>query len=428
MNTFRINNGTGWGAATLKKWGGSAWASLGGIPPVVPALTRRQVATRAKLCTQRYITPTGVTQRTDRTSHTATTTATAPVLLYGNVYTEVQGNNPITVAASFDVAGVLYPVTFGGATSAVIQPGEYATSDPVTGLTIPAGTFHVRTCMTVAAAGYSIPTAEADTLRAAAGEWTATGNLTTAGAGTPADSTLPIRPLGIMAEHSGVAVGFVGDSIAVGYSDNYWGATSGAFLERSHVAAGVPFRNYSRGAEHFGTVAPPFAIRRDWRYANFTGLTHVITEYGANQMGTAGGPRASAIGFWTYAAGLGVKVWQTTTTPNTTSTDGWTTLAGQAPVASSVNIPLWNDWLRDGAPMLNGAAVETGSNATGTIRAGHANHPLAGYLEIADTVESSRNSGKWRVDGGSIAPDGLHPNPAGHALMAAPVQAWLGTL
>ena len=40
-----------------------------------------------------------------------------------------------------------------------------------------------------------------------------------------------------------------------------------------------------------------------------------------------------------------------------------------------------------------------------------------GYFEIADTLETSRNSGIWRSPGFTI--DGLHPSPTGYAATVA---------
>jgi len=50
--------------------------------------------------------------------------------------------------------------------------------------------------------------------------------------------------------------------------------------------------------------------------------------------------------------------------------------------------------------MLNGVGAATGSSAAGTLRAGDAGHPLKGYHEIADTLESARNSGPWKQEFG----------------------------
>lgn len=87
-----------------------------------------------------------------------------------------------------------------------------------------------------------------------------------------------------------------------------------------------------------------------------------------------------------------------------------------------------NDWIREGAPVdSNLAAVAVGTTAAGTLRAGDAGHPLVGYFETADAVETARNSGKWKVDGtaNKYTSDGVHPNALGHQTMAdASVAQW----
>jgi lysophospholipase L1-like esterase len=52
------------------------------------------------------------------------------------------------------------------------------------------------------------------------------------------------------------------------------------------------------------------------------------------------------------------------------------------------------------------------------IVAASANHPLEGYFDTADEVESARNSGKWAA---SHTGDGVHPNTTGHAAMATAI-------
>jgi hypothetical protein len=119
--------------------------------------------------------------------------------------------------------------------------------------------------------------------------------------------------------------------------------------------------------------------------------------------------QANMITIWKLLAGYGIKTWQTTIAPHTSSTDAWATIGNQTILNPSTdNAPriTFNNWVRDGAPMLAGVAVAAGSNATGTLRAGQSGHPLAGYMELADVVESSRDSGYWRVDKVRTVTDG----------------------
>lgn len=85
----------------------------------------------------------------------------------------------------------------------------------------------------------------------------------------------------------------------------------------------------------------------------------------------------------------------TTTMTRTTSTDSWATVANQTPIDVSARIIEYNE----------------------AIRAGVANS--VGYFEIADTLESARNSARWRAPG--FTTDGLHATPTGYAATVAGV-------
>ncbi len=67
----------------------------------------------------------------------------------------------------------------------------------------------------------------------------------------------------------------------------------------------------------------------------------------------------------------------------------------------------------------SGTAVATGSKATGLIRAGSATHPLAWIVDVASAVqvyEASTNTWAWKPN---MTADGIHPNVAGHTVIAA---------
>lgn len=147
-------------------------------------------------------------------------------------------------------------------------------------------------------------------------------------------------------------------------------------------------------------------------------FTHVICQMGIND--AMSGASLSTLqttwmNVWKDLARNGRPVYQTTLTPGaTTSTDQWTTVAGQSVNAAATVIAQGNDWLRDGAPwnISTGAAAAVGATGANIARASAyyttsvgvaaknaftsaAGHPLAGVLEVADAVESARNSGKW---------------------------------
>ncbi len=81
-----------------------------------------------------------------------------------------------------------------------------------------------------------------------------------------------------------------------------------------------------------------------------------------------------------------IPVYQTTMPPWTTSTDGWTTLANQTPNSDDAARIGTNDFIR-------------------TTPSG-----LAGYFEVANLMESSQDSGLWKVPG--YTTDGVHETTA----------------
>ncbi|PPF39984.1 hypothetical protein [Pseudoclavibacter sp. AY1H1] len=419
--TWNVHNGSAWVPANPKVSINGAWVGPTSGPPVAPL---RQAAIRTKVPTE----PRGfggATLVSFRTRHTAPQQIVGPRLGYANAAV----SNDMTVTAGIELLdGTLKPALFGGLTSATIQYQKHVRSD-VVDLTIPAGDFFVRTTMQVPSGGQFAGPAH-EVLSQPRGEAFAAGvNFAHGGTVTPSYGTYPILPLEIVAPTTQVSFGVVGDSIAMATGDHLWGASigamSGGFFERAAMTANVPSRLYGRGGEGFNVSDDVFT-----RYNGFPGLVHLLCEIGTNEMNASvpGGPRVNALAFWNKVKTVnpGIRLWQSTTTPYTSTTDGWTTLAGQTLDPRSVVHPAWNNWLRDGAPISGGAPASTGSS--GSIRVGQSGHPLEGIVEIADNLESARNSGKFRVDKGALTADGIHPNDQGHILMAEPVAAWMASL
>jgi lysophospholipase L1-like esterase len=165
------------------------------------------------------------------------------------------------------------------------------------------------------------------------------------------------------------------------------------------------------------------------------GPTHILCELGVNGLSAGFATWSSHLlgtgtkGAWGSLAAFGVPIYQTTITPQTTSSDAWATVNNQT-VASAGNETARlaaNAWLRDGAPIsaspaAGGTVAAVG--ASGVLRAGQTGHPLAGIIEVADLAESARDSGKWKA---GYTGDGTHPNATGAAALAAAlVPATLG--
>ena len=363
---------------------------------------------------------------TARMGHVAIATAYGLRLVFANFYaaggagyyTETPIPNPITVKAAVEYPDTyLFPVTFNGADSAEIAPGGIVISDPV-GLEFVKGTtFYTRTWVGVNPGEY-FPRGGYGTSGSGGPTWHNYANpagldLTRTGSGVAASgyNEYTFGPAAILA-HPGSTngilpvVGIVGDSIAAGTGDSQrgwpqrWLDGNYAHVKVAHPGEGVGTGwGANQGLSRFRRMA----------LMDLAGVSHVIAEYIVNDLGTTYATLlANQITYWKQVANFG-RVWATTATPQTSSTDSWATTTNQTVLDSAKETKRldYNAWLRDGAPIVAGVAVAVGTNPA--VRAGETGHPLAGYLEVADLCESARNSGKWRVDLGAPTTDGTHP-------------------
>lgn len=358
------------------------------------------------------------TSTTYRTIHNVLVSACEFRLIYANYYNGATlGPNTITVKASMDPvqngtigassAGTAYPVSFNGARSVVIDPGCYAISDPIPLNAVAGQNLYVRTYVSVASAGQKWPLSmftNASSLEGASAANTDATPSNSACSTSQGPAYSPVAIVGIPI--SGIRPktwGGLGDSIMAAAGDNR--ATDYGFFVQACISASA---GYFNGALP-GDRAASF-ITSTTRNAQLFACTHALDEYGTNDIFTAGATLAQLQGYkitiWQWLAARGIVTKATTLVPSTTSADGWSTVANQTvKTGETVRVGI-NDWIRDGAPILNGVAVATGSNAPGTLRAGQSGHPLAGYFEIADVVESARNSGKWAITGVRSVSDG----------------------
>ena len=118
------------------------------------------------------------------------------------------------------------------------------------------------------------------------------------------------------------------------------------------------------------------------------------------------------------------------TPTGTSSTDAYATVENQTILngtAQSVRVAR-NNWIRAGAPLNPTTFAPLAAGASGAVTFGQAGHPAVGYLEVADLVESARDSGLF---GAGYTGDGLHIAAARQIAMApllsGAVQAFLET-
>ncbi|WNM66329.1 minor tail protein [Gordonia phage Culver] len=349
----------------------------------------------------------------------------------------IDGLNPVKYRVSLQsqVSTQCIPFTFGGQTSVVVDPkAAKVRSDPL-GVTLVKGeVVYIRVHVEVAAGekypllrhGRSNPYNEGlnfDPSTAGPGaDETADGTTfnTLAGAGTsglrlPGVSMLlgtPVKP--------GASLLVPGDSIPSGTGENY------CYNQAPSVSEWLDFGWVNRACNNrwartvlgiSGTALGVWNTRvYAWRLkaiAEDLYFTHVLCELGINDLNSSTVTLESAkqnhIAAWVDLARYGKPVYQCTLTPFTTSTDNWTSTAGQAsalPAGKEAIRVAVNDWIRDGSPIVAATMIgaATGASGAGIIRAGQSGHPLAagdqfgkGYVEVADALETSRNSGIIKV-------------------------------
>ncbi|GAB4068637.1 SGNH/GDSL hydrolase family protein [Ancylobacter sonchi] len=338
-------------------------------------------------------------------------------------------------------SGTLTNLTFNGGSQGLADMGGEVCSDfiPVSQLTggaltvLPAGTRIWTRIAVFAATGYPHAIFGQNAL-ASEGNTASTSRVTDLtrrfGSPDPSPRTVGVWPIGIIARTTHGGVLGIGDSIVQGTGDSYAspdGDTDGngfGLIGRA-VSTTRAYINCGMAGEALETIINSY----DRRLSLARYVKNIIFEHGvngssfvdeANRVRT----QTQMIALWTLGARYkrqGARLFQTTITPSTTSTDSFATTANQALQTgfTAGQREILNDWLRDGAPIVGAAPVATGTS--GALYAGDGSHPLHAVFDVADAAESSRNSGKWKVNGAAnwFTADGLHPTRAGNLAIAA---------
>jgi hypothetical protein len=226
-------------------------------------------------------------------------------------------------------------------------------------------------------------------------------------------------------------IGGVGDSITAGIGDahddvqgQHWGWFERAFANFSRV-------NIARAGEFTST-----AFNTRSRRKLIEGCTHIMEAYGSNDLALIGqsgtnvsGLQGTKIALWNDLASTGAKVYSLTVFPRT------------APGANAANTAAartnYNTWMRDGAPIVNGAAVAVGTSGaarapvydqTGSLVTGASGpaHPLTAIFNLTPLVETAVDSNLWIT--GMDNSDTTHPSAVGAAAIASGVPLSLFTV
>lgn len=326
-------------------------------------------------------------------------------------YADADGAAACVIRSSAEIRGQIYRLTYNGRTDGTVDPGGFLQSDPLP-VSVSAGeVIYVRTFVISGSWHYT----HYSLVAGGAGGVVATTDLTAPGSAAVPDSAFGamFAPAVIVGRPVSKvpAVLVVGTSIAAGGNDHpsttSWQGRNvtapqlhgGGFLNRALYGKAGLINAAVPGSTAQSFVADSGNFRR---MAFARNCSTMIDEYGRNDISggrTLAQLQADKITSWRMGVARGLRVIQTTVTPKTNSSDGWRTTSGQTvPSVSQETVRVgFNDWIRDGAPLVS--AENLIPAATGTpnaLRAGQPGHPLFGYWEIADKVETARNSGLWK--------------------------------
>lgn len=260
------------------------------------------------------------------------------------------------------------------------------------------------------------------------GEQTATGAYSTAFSslmfdGTPGDWAL--RPSRILANSDKKSWIVGGDSI-MQQNDSY--------VEQALAGLGLPATKTAQGGEAYANFPSRWGVRyaEPIKYAS-----RVVDELGINDTNTDDWRNIArqAINHWKMFIDNGAEVvLKTTLTLYVGSSDQWRTLEGQSSDQKILSARVgFNRWLRDGAPLVNGAFAEVGTEGAvrckvvlpdGSVKPGSGSgHPLTAVTDVASAIEEGE-TGKYTMasltEAGAPGTnmDGLHPNAGIHKILA----------
>jgi hypothetical protein len=258
-------------------------------------------------------------------------------------------------------------------------------------------------------------------------------------------------------------VGLVGDSITFGTGSSTtallsnMGSWAVQSLNQSGVSAGlataiataIPYTNESMPGETALNIST--TTKHTSRFSLLARDKYILGILGANDFVSGGETAVQMEAYLTIIATnesqRGSLPYYGTIPPRNLSTDGYLTLANQTPNPADAIRVAYNSWLRDGAPTSDstGLPVAVGSSVSTTNRSVYyiggvaqinptsgvatasgphpvynlalgGGNPFAGIFEFANIVESSFNSGIWKVDPGVTTVTGCSMTAASNVL------------
>lgn len=355
-----------------------------------------------------------------RTAHKLTVSVPEIKLVYANwCGAETSGSGDMTFTASIEypLGTILGQVTFRGSKTAVLSPDGIIVSDPFE-VDVSANEFiYVRTHWDTPTSWPQVRTAFPADNEGGENSSSALTDKTLSGTISATQAAVFCPSAIIGAPVSGATakwVAILGDSIANGQGDYGTSVLTSGYIARALDPASIPYVSVARGGETSASFNSTSRRRRQLTASP----DYVYDEYGTNDVysaATLATVQANALLRWTRYANRGAKVFTQTISPRATSTDAFTTISGQTSSSGNTVRVNYNNWVRDGSPIdaTTKVAVAVGTSSN-VLRAGAAGHPLGinsglaplGYVEIADVMESSRDSGKWKIPSPAVSGTG----------------------
>lgn len=364
---------------------------------VNPPYSVRNIATRTRTCNQNSAT---YKQMNCRTLHINRGSSVSYVqLVFPNWYASTTSENSFGVAATITAAieypiGVFTQVKFSGAVQGSIPDGQNIVSDKVF-VGIPRhATFWVRSYFTNTG-GVFVSPQNVMVTGDNAGEYcmaVASGGvdytMTSGATNTPPFTGAAYYPVAIIGKSNVPSICCIGDSRTSGQGDD-------ASTDSGMFNMGELGRTLGRDFPYTLVATPgdklaDFVTRRAKRGALAVYHTHINWGYGINDLGngaTAASVQANCEAM--YAAFSAYKQSQTTLSVQTSSTDGWTTQAGQFQVTSSQPRLTFNTWVRTKPS------------------------PLYAFFDVAKATQYPADQLRWKFPG--YTADGTHETPLGYA-------------
>lgn len=321
---------------------------------------------------------------TYRLKHYCTVTCYNLRLLFGNSASAVAGTNNIFVKAAIeDSSGNIFPVYFNGQRNVMIPGGGTVLSD-VVAIPVRKGDYIYSRTLASCTNGFVFE----GQVHQFAGEWKYTGS-DLVDSGTSGDNLgYTYCPLAIYgsAPQTANCVAILGDSISVGWD------VSDVFDAALVTGLGSTVQDLGKNVPHvmLGVNATTFtdfnyATNQQFRFRMLTGCNYVLSELGINGISSFSTLTNSAVNLWSTLKTLGFKVYQTTLTPYTTSSDSWATAANQTPTVNEAARTNFNNIVR-----TNGFGL------------------LDGYCDVEALASTNAGNGiVWRPN---YTADGLHPH------------------